>query len=186
MNNPRIYVYIRLWEESPRFFFFAHRVRRDTGCTRCRVSRLASKFIPIINSDDARAASCIAFIPRLCEDEKPLQRISASRRCMRTYISLRIRLVRETGFPYVLISRRHRRNSVYTDTPRFLTRLSISLFREINARSRAFSDEVCISCRVKCAIEYLPRVFTASIYNFLRSEFRRFFAITFKLGLKCK
>lgn len=132
-DDPR---WCTLWEESARFLFRASRAPgRDPGYEICRArfSHTPLKFIPIINSG-ARALR----IPRLCQ-------AAATDKCIamrtRTYISTYIRLVRETGFPYVLISRRHRRNSVYTDTPSFLTRasLSLSLSREINARPRAFS-----------------------------------------------
>lgn len=110
--------------------FCASRARE--GWSRCHVSLFLSrvlpsppaavKFIPI----KFQCAHCTrAFAKPPLSSSSP-RRISASRvRCIRPYVCAYVppSSARETGFPYVLISRRHRRNSVYTDTPRFLTRL---------------------------------------------------------------
>lgn len=161
-DNPRV----RFERRSPRLFFRASRARTagpGYEMSRAFFSHTSLKFIPIINSG-ARALR----IPRLCE-------AAATDKCIavRTYvyISTYIRLVRETGFPYVLISRRHRRNSVYTDTPSFLTRASLSLARLTHdrARFRILADKVyCHTCRMK-SVRSLARseAFTTAIFFIL-------------------
>jgi len=115
---------------------------------RCRVSLLSIFFPRPSHLRDWNLFRLNSSITHAFATE-PLQRISASRGAY-VYMYLCTRVVWETGFPYVLISRRHRRNSVYTDTPRFLTRAP----REINApfarvRFRAFRGARYTALRVK-------------------------------------